>query len=180
MTIRQAILPEPVVEGFTEDPASLHGAAVRGDLGTVRAHLADHHPEQVDPTGARPLHLAAQHGHVRVAHALLEAGASANARWGHDLRPLHLAAAGGHVRVVHALLEAGARVDASDSASFTALHTAAASGHPLVVRRLLLAGADANRYVGDLQAVDLARRAGCWRCVGLLLQVMTPGSHHLR
>jgi len=71
--------------------------------------------------GWRPLHFAANNGHVDVVRFLLEKGANVNAQDHRGRTPLHLAALDGHVDVVRFLLEKGANVNAQDHRGRTPL-----------------------------------------------------------
>ena len=85
----------------------------------------------------RPLHLSARNGHLKVARALIEAGADVNAKEDDRCTPLHLSARDGHLKVARTLIEAGADVNAKDKGGCTPLQ-----GSMTIVRILLDAGAE--------------------------------------
>lgn len=89
--------------------------------------------------GARPLHLAAKHGHIEVVQTLLLMdGVEAQARDSSGADPLHLAAGGGYVPMVEFLvLHAGVVSRSKDNRGGRPLHIAAASGHVAVTEILL-------------------------------------------
>jgi ankyrin repeat protein len=90
------------------------------------------------PRGSRP----AQHGHVEVVTALLEAGADVEAQAADGRRPLHCAAFSGCAATMGALLELGVDIPAVDAYERTPLHYASSSE---AVQSLLEAGADLHR-----------------------------------
>src|SRR3954452_20510742 len=77
--------------------------------------------------GWTPLHLAAFYGHCQIVEALLEAGASLNARSRNfmDNLPLHTAVAGKRADLVRMLLARGAGVNSRQDGGWTPLHEAA-------------------------------------------------------
>lgn len=87
------------------------------------------------------LHEAAQSGHVRVAHALLEAGANIDAAMAGGGTALTIAARQGHIAMVELLIAQEADIDIALSDATTALDLAAIHGHVAVVRKLLASGA---------------------------------------
>jgi CubicO group peptidase (beta-lactamase class C family) len=89
--------------------ATLHAAALQGDLEAVRAHIrAGADLDARDPYGSTPLILATTFGRTEVARALIAAGADLSIADRHGSRPLHLAAFLGRVQILEALLERGA------------------------------------------------------------------------
>lgn len=127
-------------------PLSIHEAAARGDLTTVKK-LVEVRPELTRLTnqiGQTALHEAVQMGHHRAVRYLLAKGAEVNARFFLGT-PLHLAAGrNGSKRIAQLLLDKGAEVDAKDNQNETALHKAALHNQAAVARLLLAHGADAN------------------------------------
>jgi len=119
-------------------------AAMRGDVGTVRALLrqgADVSAAQGD--GMTALHWAADRGDADLAGMLIAAGArlDATTRLG-AYTPLHLASRAGHTRVVTALAVAGSDIGArTTTGGATALHFAAGAGSAETVTALLDHGA---------------------------------------
>jgi len=92
----------------------LSQAARDGDVRTLES-LLDAHPDKLTlglkPYGMTLLHVAAQHGHLRVVDLLLERGIDVNAREsGDNTCAMHWAAAGGHLDVVRRLADAGGDV----------------------------------------------------------------------
>jgi len=151
------------------DIETLVDAAKAGDLGKVRAMLADNFllASQRLPSGESPLMSALYRGHHDVVAALIEAGAeidifaaaatgriqdlkrelTANAVKAHAYdgwTPLHLAAFFGHHDAALALLDDGAPVDAisANTLKNTPLHAATAGKHADVALLLLDRGAD--------------------------------------
>lgn len=107
-----------------------------------------------------PLHFAVEYGAADLARALLDAGASVDARNFVSETPLHFAAKKNHVDLARMLLDAGAVVDAKDDEGKTPLHKACESGNVAVAGALIEAGANMyarNRY-GTTIPLDLAFR----------------------
>lgn len=117
---------------------------------------------------------AADNDCTALATALLDRGASPDARDRFGARPLSHAARSGHLEMVDLLLQRGAPIDARNLAGATALHVAAEGGKTAVALRLIERGADieltgrsgvsplaAAAYAGDEAVVDalLARGA---------------------
>jgi ankyrin repeat protein len=126
--------------------ASVADAAMRGDVGAVRALVQQRANVNVpEGDGMTALHWAAEHGDEDMTALLLKAGAdpSAVTRVGAHT-PLHVAAKGGREGVVRLLVGAKADVRALTTTGAAPIHFAAASGSTEAVRILLDAGADAN------------------------------------
>jgi ankyrin repeat protein len=88
--------------------------------------------------GDRPLVLAAEHGHLRVASLLIERGANINAHTGWMNRTaLHCAAQRGHEDVVAFLLSKGAHTNVRSYNGVTPLLRACDYGHLCVVKMLV-------------------------------------------
>jgi ankyrin repeat protein len=90
------------------------------------------------------LFAAADRNCVALATALLDQGASVDARDRLGARPLSHAARPGHLEMVDLLLQRGAPIDARNLAGSTALYVAAERGQAAVVQRLIDKGADVN------------------------------------
>src|SRR4051794_15903287 len=108
-------------------------ASVAGQTESVLAKLKDN-PELLESRngdGWTPLHLAGFFGTPELINALLDQGASVDARSGNAMAntPLHAAVAGGKTENVEALVKRGANVNAKQSGGWTALHGAAQSGN---------------------------------------------------
>ena len=88
-----------------------------------------------------PLHEAASLGRLEKVQALVQSGASVEARDNERHTPLHLAAQRGHREVVQVLIAAGANINIQNRYQQTPLHLAAQSGHRAVVQTLIAAGA---------------------------------------
>jgi hypothetical protein len=99
---------------------ALLDAAKRGDIGGIRAALAD---------GAQNLNgalfAAAREGHATAAGYLVDRGADPHARDNCGDTPLHKAAMKSHTEVAALLLEKGAKLNARDNFGDTPLHKAA-------------------------------------------------------
>jgi ankyrin repeat protein len=181
---RRAIAPR-VVAGMS-DIETLIEAAKIGDLGKVRAMLADNFllASQRAPSGESPLMTALYRGHHDVVAAIIDAGAEidvfASAATGRvdDLRhrirhetvnayaydgwtPLHLAAFFGHLDAARLLLDSGADLHAVSRNSLrnTPLHAATAGKHTGVAMVLLEHGADPLKTdAGGYTALEIARQ----------------------
>ncbi len=102
--------------------ASLHRAALEGDLPAIRRHIEDGtNLNARDPSGASPLIIAATFGQTEVARALIEAGADVNQQNSDGSTALHTAALFCRTEIVQALLDAGADKDIKTSTGSTAL-----------------------------------------------------------
>ena len=95
-----------------------------------------------------PLHVAAEHGHKKIAEFLLEKKANVNISNRDRETPLHTAAQYGRTDIVEVLLGAAADPDLPPNLPswvHTPLHVAAQYGHTDIVQVLLGAAADPNR-----------------------------------
>ena len=102
------------------------------------------------PSMLAPLHVAARHGHTKIAEFLLNKGANVNITNWHEQTPLHVAARYGHTNIVQVLLGAAAdpnwpmvnQWETNDDQSSTMvsqetpLHVAVQYGHIDIVRLL--------------------------------------------
>lgn len=134
---------------------------------------------------AKPVHLAAQNGHIAVARALLERAELAIRPGGSEQRPsdqlvnlrdskgrtaLHLAARDGHGEMVKYLLSKGA-LQLADQADETPLHLAAERGHATVVECLIGNGlAYHSRLGGPRTPLHIAAQQGQEEVVEVLLR----------
>ena len=117
------------------------------------------------------LFTAADRNCIDLATALLDKGASVDARDRLGARPLSRAARSGHLEMVDLLLQRGAPIDARDLAGATALYVAAERGQAAVVQRLIDKGADADlKGRSGTSPVAAAAFAGRNRIVKMLLE----------
>ena len=164
---RKPILGQPCYQSLL-DSAHLRDAIKAKDIPLAQRLLGDERI-MIDPasrSGRSSLHYAAKNGLVAIVKALIERGASINARipdsiyehWvtflGHIpheayertwITPLHNAAGEGHAEVAEILLKAGADLNAAGSQGYTPLSVAVHAGHTDVVKILLDHGADVHK-----------------------------------
>ena len=141
----------------------LHRLALAGDLAGVMAALRSGtpidlpagppaHDKLLSHEGATALHLASTGGHGPLCAALIEDGASLEARTAREETPLHYALwLGSELAVVGTLLGEGTEVNAVTADGRTPLHFAAASEQYQALVLLLRRGA----------TVDVADHEGC-------------------
>lgn len=95
------------------------------------------------PKECRPLHQAAQNGHLKVSQLLLAKRADYDPVDSQGVTPLWYAARTGNADLIRGLLEAGAKVDVTPyENSIQPIHIAARNGHVEAVRVLLEYGAN--------------------------------------
>ena len=151
-------------------------ASVAGETQSVLAKLQENPDllESRNADGWTPLHLAAFFGTPELINALLDRGASVDARSGNAMAntPLHAAVAGGKTENVAALVKRGADVNAQQSGGWTALHGAAQSGNREMVEVLIAHSADVKARAGNNQnPLDLALQKGHESVAALLEQL---------
>jgi ankyrin repeat protein len=134
--------------------SDLHRASMVGDVQRAKDLLrigmnVNDRESRLDGT---PLHYAARHGHAEIVRALIEKGATVDARDIHSRTPLMWAGRGGHADAVRALLDANANIDAIDHRGWTTLHFAADRGDDDLSQLLLDRGADRNIKTRDGRA----------------------------
>lgn len=123
---------------FTSSPPNIFTAAQRGDLNTVLTLIESGQAtaNDRDEDDVTPLHWAAINAQVPVCRALIDRGATVDAKGGELVAtPLQWAARNGHLFVMHLLLQQGADPTICDSQGFNTLHL---TTHSSAVMPLLL------------------------------------------
>ena len=116
------------------------------------------------------LFLAAEAGGIEACKALLDAGASVNARDSDNRTPLHFAASNGHQGVCSLLIDRNASVDARDSIKLAPLHLAAFEGHQDVCMLLIDRNASVDaRDINNLAPLHCAAVNGHQEVCSLLI-----------
>jgi ankyrin repeat protein len=157
----------PRVHALVEaDPSlAIFAAAILGETDNMEALLAGNRSlvSALSSDGWTPLHLAAFFGQRDAAQALLNKGASVEARSTNPMQntPLHAAAAGRKPEVAKLLLDRGASVNARQNGGWTPLHAAAQNGDLEMAKTLVGGGADiAVRADNNQTPLDLALTKG--------------------
>jgi len=113
---------EDADKGKKPPRASLHAAALQGNLDAIRRHMdAGSNLNKKDAYGSTPLIVAATFGKTEVAGALIDAGADLTTTNNEGATPLHIAAFLCRAEIVKALLDKGADKNALNRAGRTAL-----------------------------------------------------------
>jgi hypothetical protein len=105
---------------------SLHEAAITGDVGAIRQHIAAGSDlnEKEPSGGSSPMITAALFGKTEVVKVLIDAGADINLINNDGSTALHTAAFFGRVEIVQELIRSGADTNILNSAGSTALASA--------------------------------------------------------
>jgi ankyrin repeat protein len=163
----------PAPAPYADDPATrLEQACARGDTATVLATLDTGLPVDTPLSIGTPMLHALFAGHPDTALALLERGASVEAKWKYTgATALTKAGDHGSVPLIDALLARGVPPDEADNAGLTALYHAAGNGHLDAVRRLRQAGAQPRAAArsplvaaaghGYVEVAEVLLAAGC-------------------
>ncbi len=150
---RQRLSDEGVIDAPLTDPEpaqKLKVAVKYGDLESINAALASGLDQAQRDT---LLTLASRYGQPEVIAALLETGASLEAKDKFGRTPLISSIQSRNPAVISLLLARGANVQARDSKQGTALlHSAGAFGNVQIMQSLLAAGADVNATDGNGQS----------------------------
>lgn len=128
---------------FPSFAADIHDAALNGDLVKVKALLKSD-PKLLEASGnhgKKPLHYAAQGGHMEMVAFLLEQGAAVDIKNEVNETPLQYAAAFGKKEVVEFLLSKGAELNAKTQFGNSAAY-AAMRGNYDILEYLINKGAD--------------------------------------
>lgn len=149
----------------------LLSACFRGAVHDVRRLIASGaNVEYADESGWRPLHNAAQNGHLAVVQLLLHHGAMIDSRGSEQLTPLHTAVAAGHVEVAQALLRRGADLGARSDCNSTPLHNAVCCVQPAATRLLLEHGANVEAEgANGMRPLHVAAQFGDCKSAVLLI-----------
>ena len=158
----------------TEGLAPLHGAALQGDIESIKAALEQGADiEEFSPDGATPLTLAASKGHHDAIKKLLASGANINATSTKGRTALMIAVRKQDARTVTQLVCYGADMNLLSPGRWKTLTEASYHGHKEIMRILLERGANTESrsahdrtplmhasYKGDEAAVMLLLEAG--------------------
>lgn len=124
-----------MTESSPEETGQLVYQAVVYENEELLRDLLQANPDKVhfrDTHGRSALHIAAQHGNVRLIELLIKAGADVNSIAGPSAlcaTPLHIAATGGRKEAVRRLVDAGAELLATDLRDHCALELAQMANH---------------------------------------------------
>jgi uncharacterized protein len=135
-----AVLATAALHAQGADPlnARLIAAAERGDVGAIRALLAQGAPiDARDDRGRTSLMAAVHADRVDAARALIVAGADVNIQDDRKDNPFLYAGAEGRLEMLRVLIDAGASTRIVNRFGGTALIPAAERGHVDIVRELL-------------------------------------------
>ncbi|KAL1868526.1 hypothetical protein Daus18300_005960 [Diaporthe australafricana] len=101
-------------------------------------------PNATGEQGRTALHLAAYHGHERIARLILDHDATCSSLTdGNGLLPLHVASENGRKSLVELLMKLGeSHIRQKSTKGLTSLHLAASNGHEAIVTSLLDHGAN--------------------------------------
>ncbi|KDN46635.1 ankyrin [Tilletiaria anomala UBC 951] len=108
-----------------ETPTTIHSAAQRGDLATIKSLIESGRAtaQDRDEEGITPLHWASINAQLPVCVYLLDQGADVDALGGELVAsPLQWAARSGHIYIIHLLLSRGADPLLKDAQGFNSLH----------------------------------------------------------
>lgn len=109
----------------------------------------------------RPLHAAAENGHLEIVQFLLDTGAKCNVTSKHkDLTPLYLAVTSGHTPIVQCLLEHGANCNQGDSGLPLLFSIAIQKKFYDIAELLLDCGADVNTLAPYTNSVTVPPEFG--------------------
>ncbi|CAI6335138.1 unnamed protein product [Periconia digitata] len=98
--------------------------------------------DDLDTTGATPLHIAAKLGLGHIIKNLISRGVTIDAADRHGRTPIWWAAASGQGSIITILVQSGFNPDIDDADGLKPLHVAAEKGHDKAVHALLAAGVD--------------------------------------
>uniref|UniRef100_F7DS46 Espin like n=1 Tax=Ornithorhynchus anatinus TaxID=9258 RepID=F7DS46_ORNAN len=170
---------DPAAETL-EGASPVHYAAAKGDLTCLKLLVAADPRNCVDKqtrSGASPLYLACQEGHLHVAQFLVkDCGANVHLRAHDGMTILHAAACSGHYSLVVWLVTfTDVGLAAQDDEGATALHFAARGGHTPIVDRLLLMGAEITKdHWGGTPLHDAAENGQLECCRTLIVHHVDP------
>ncbi|CAE7684867.1 ANK1 [Symbiodinium sp. CCMP2592] len=125
----------------------------------------------------RPLHIAAEYGHVDMVEQLLKGGCNEDAKSDKTGEtPLHIAAKCGRVKVVRKLINWNCHKEIETKEGLRPLHTAAEHGREDVVDALIQAGCqqEATTKMHRETALHVAAKSGKNAVVELLLDITRP------
>ncbi|KAM5386800.1 hypothetical protein ACJZ2D_000093 [Fusarium nematophilum] len=117
----------------------------------------------------RPIHQAAQGGHLEIVRLLIENKVDLNAKEKNGGSPMMLAARGGFLEVVELLIENGASICMEANEGETALMLASDNGHPKIVKLLLDNGAKSCSSWSTWRPIHHAVQNGHFEVVKVLL-----------
>ena len=164
---RGADVNERDVDGLT----ALHVASAENSPEIVELLLDSNVNPNVIGRHGGALHVAAQHGHLKIATLLVESKAILDLRDRFGWTPLLDAAYYGHVKVVENLCTGGANMNTQNSYGWTPLYCAAYNGHTKTAAYLIGEGVDVNfPMMEGMAALHIAIENGHSEMANLLIR----------
>ncbi len=155
----QRLMNEDLVNQMVRANFPIHEAARLGHLEIAEALLPLTKKNCRNKYGKTPLHIAAEHGQMKIVEFLLEKGANPNTRDNLGRLPFHSAAFGGDLDIVKLLKQDV--IDIADDFGRSALFSAIPNNHKHVLEYLIQHGADPNlRGIDGLLPLHYATSCG--------------------
>jgi len=133
------------IRNLNQPRKNLLDAADKGDIHEAKKLISEKADTEIKDLmlGNRPLHIAAQKGHINIVDLLIQSGAIVDAKNRSERTPLHLAAIKNHSNIIKLLIQNGADIEAQEKYNgYRPLHIVVLNGYTNTAKMLLQNGAN--------------------------------------